>query len=89
MKRRYDHNIPIACFLISWVVGMSGATAEPKKSFERDLDARIASTLPTVDEDRWLTIPWRSNLMKARLEAQILNRPMFLWIMNGNPMGCT
>jgi hypothetical protein len=53
------------------------------------LDANIAATLPTKDEDRWLTIPWRTNLMKARLEAQSLNRPMFLWIMNGNPMGCT
>jgi hypothetical protein len=86
MKRRYD--VSIACFLISWIVGVSGATAvESEKPF--DLDAHIASTLPTVDEDRWLTIPWRSNLMKARLEAQNLNRPMFLWIMNGNPMGCT
>ncbi|MBS1953746.1 MAG: hypothetical protein JST89_06170 [Cyanobacteria bacterium SZAS-4] len=54
-----------------------------------NLDAKIAATVPTSDEDRWLIIPWRTNLMKARLEAQNLNRPMFLWIMNGNPMGCT
>lgn len=53
------------------------------------LDARVASVLPTPQEDLWLTIPWRSNLMQARLEAQRLNRPLFLWVMNGNPMGCT
>lgn len=53
------------------------------------LDAKIASVLPTPTEERWLAIPWRYDLMQARLEAQNLNRPLFLWVMNGNPMGCT
>ncbi|MBX9693139.1 MAG: hypothetical protein K2Z81_12190 [Cyanobacteria bacterium] len=53
------------------------------------LDERIASLLPTEQEDRWRTIPWRTNLLSARAEAQEMNRPMFLWIMNGHPMGCT
>ena len=26
---------------------------------------------------------------QARVEAQRLRKPMFLWIMNGHPMGCT
>jgi hypothetical protein len=62
-----------------------GLTAESAQS----LDAKIASVVPAPEEDRWLTVPWRANAMQARLEAQSLNRPLFLWIMNGNPMGCT
>ncbi len=53
------------------------------------LDAQIAAVVPTESEDRWLTIGWRHNLLRARAEAQELDRPMFLWIMNGHPMGCT
>ncbi|MBI2811011.1 MAG: hypothetical protein HYX67_09315 [Candidatus Melainabacteria bacterium] len=69
------------------ITSLSASAVEDNTQF--NLDSKIAATVPTKDEDRWLTIPWRTNLMKARLEAQILNRPLFLWIMNGNPMGCT
>jgi hypothetical protein len=53
------------------------------------LDAKIASVVPTAEEEKWLTIPWRTNLMEARAEAQREGKPMFLWIMNGSPLGCT
>lgn len=53
------------------------------------LNRQIASVLPRPDEERWLTIPWRQNLMQARMEAQQYNRPIFMWVMNGNPLGCT
>ncbi|CAN5197016.1 hypothetical protein BH10CYA1_BH10CYA1_48740 [soil metagenome] len=69
------------------IILLPASAVEDRTQF--NLDSKIAATVPTKDEDRWLTIPWRTNLMKARLEAQSLNRPMFLWIMNGNPMGCT
>ena len=53
------------------------------------LDAKIASILPTKEEEKWLSIPWRTNLMRARAESQQSGKPMFWWIMNGHPMGCT
>lgn len=62
---------------------------DAKADEDQSLDARIAAVLPRKEEERWLTIPWRTNVMAARLDAQNLNRPMFLWIMNGHPMGCT
>ena len=55
----------------------------------QSLDARIAWIMPRREEERWLTVPWRTNVMQARLEAQNLRRPLFLWVMNGNPLGCT
>lgn len=53
------------------------------------LDSKIASILPTKEEDKWLSIPWRTNLMRARQESQESGKPMFWWIMNGHPLGCT
>ncbi len=53
------------------------------------LDAKIASILPKPDEEKWLSIPWRTDLNQARAEANAQGKPMFFWIMNGDPMGCT
>ncbi len=54
----------------------------------RSLEERIASVLPTQEEDRWLEIKWRTNIAAARAEAARENKPVFLWVMNGNPIGC-
>jgi hypothetical protein len=52
------------------------------------LDEQIASILPNEEEDRWLEIPWRTNIMAAIEEAGRVNKPVLLWVMNGNPLGC-
>jgi hypothetical protein len=53
------------------------------------LDSKIAAVIPQPSEDKWLTIPWQTNLMLARQQAQRTGKPLFLWIMNGSPLGCT
>ena len=53
------------------------------------LESRVQSMLPTEKEDAWLTIPWRTDLQQARFEAQESGKPLFLWMMNGHPLGCT
>jgi hypothetical protein len=54
-----------------------------------DLDAKIAPILPRPAEEKWLSIPWRTDLNQARQDAAREGKPMFFWIMNGDPMGCT
>jgi hypothetical protein len=54
-----------------------------------DLDAKIQSVLPTAEEEAWLSIPWRVNLFQARKDSVEQGKPLFLWLMNGHPMGCT
>ena len=54
-----------------------------------DFDTHIASVLPTAQENVWLNLGWRTNLLQARLDAQRSNRPLFVWLMNGHPLGCT
>lgn len=57
--------------------------------FAPTLDQRIAEILPTKEDEKWLSIPWRTDLNQARLDAQKDSKPIFMWIMNGHPMGCT
>jgi hypothetical protein len=53
------------------------------------LDEKIAGVLPKPSEELWNTIPWRVDFAAARAEANRVGKPMFVWMMNGNPLGCT
>lgn len=53
------------------------------------LEQKIAAIVPRPEEERWLQIPWEPNLMLARAQAQEKNKPIFVWIMDGNVLGAT
>ena len=53
------------------------------------VEEKVAAILPKAHEKMWMDIPWRRNLHAARRESQLTGKPLFLWIMNGNPLGCT
>jgi hypothetical protein len=54
-----------------------------------DLDAKVQAMMPLPEEERWTLVPWRTNLAEARLESLRERKPIFAWIMNGHPFGCT
>ncbi|MCL4541156.1 MAG: hypothetical protein M1396_02275 [Chloroflexi bacterium] len=49
----------------------------------------LAMVEPHPEELRWLSIPWQTDLWEARRLALQSGKPLFLWAMNGNPLGCT
>ena len=49
---------------------------------------RLRRDLVPAGDELWETIPWRSDLLAARDEAMRTGRPLFLWAMNGHPLGC-
>jgi hypothetical protein len=44
---------------------------------------------PCPEEEKWLQIPWRTQLWEARQEAAAAGKPILLWEMDGHPLGCT
>ena len=44
---------------------------------------------PTKKELAWAQIPWRTTFYDGLIDADILNQPLLLWVMNGHPLGCT
>jgi hypothetical protein len=44
---------------------------------------------PQSHELGWLSIPWQTDLREACRLAAEQQKPIFLWAMNGNPLGCT
>ena len=55
-------------------------------------DARFAALQRQLTPDpseTWRTIPWRINLLDAQAEAAAAQKPLFVWAMDGHPLGCT
>ena len=48
----------------------------------------LAFLSPRSDEMKWASIPWQTDLWEARKLAREHNKPIFMWSMNGNPLGC-
>ena len=71
----------------SCVLAVAAGGASP--AGKNILEQKVASVLPSPKEERWLQVPWRTSVLQARNEAQQLGKPLFFWIMNGNPLGCT
>ena len=53
-----------------------------------DLDSLKTLVKPRVAETKWEEIPWEIDLWEARRKAAALGKPIMLWEMDGNPMGC-
>ena len=51
--------------------------------------AQLHEALVPDGPETWQTIPWRVDLSAARREAAGSSRPLFMWSMNGHPLGCT
>lgn len=49
----------------------------------------LSYILPNPEEYGWLRIPWHTDLWEARRPAASEGKPIFLWGMNGNPLGLT
>lgn len=71
-----------ACFLAT-----SARAAEPLKP--QQLPKLIAAIKPKTEESKWLSIPWETSLWTARQKAAAEGKPILLWEMDGNPLGCT
>ena len=43
---------------------------------------------PNADEEKFMKIPWMTDLWEARKKAAAEDRPILLWEMDGHPLGC-
>jgi hypothetical protein len=75
---------PVAIALVSLLgAGTAAFADEPGGA----IGERVRSFRPV--HETWQDVPWRTDLGVARREAARTGRPLFLWAMNGNPLGCT
>ena len=54
-----------------------------------DFLSQLEQLQPTPQDERWRAIPWMTNIMAARRRSAKEKLPILMWIMVGNPQGCT
>ena len=65
---------------------------EEKRSLaasDNPLHRSISEIMPNMDENEYLEIPWRTDLLAARRESNETGKPIFMWVMDGHPLGST
>ena len=50
---------------------------------------RLHKELQVSGKDPWRTIPWKISLLDAQRAAVSEKKPIFIWAMDGHPLGCT
>ena len=82
---RVDQALPSSCKLKGISVPGFATGSLSREQFTK-LHAAIA---PSRDAERWMEIPWETNLSAARKKAQEQGKPLLMWVMDGHPLGCT
>lgn len=77
-----------APFALSVVALLAPTGGEPPPPLTGADVARLHRELLPTRAEPWETIGWRVDLLAARDEAIRSRRPLFLWAMNGHPLGC-
>ena len=71
--------------LVGWA-SLYGVPAE-ELSDQRCKD--LLTQLQPGEDAVWRTIPWKLSVLDARREALQQDKPIFIWAMDGHPLGCT
>jgi hypothetical protein len=75
---------PIVFSLLLLCCGMPSQGTPTQKTAEL-----LQIIAPSKTEQDWLRIPWETDLAAARRKAVAQSKPVFLWEMDGHPLGCT
>lgn len=54
----------------------------------QQFDSVFKFVLPSAEDEKWRQVPWVPGLWEGIQAAEKANKPMFIWAMNGDPLGC-
>ncbi len=81
-------SLPVAfAFLALSLAHTFGEAKNPTTVNAENFAELHASLQPS--EEAWTTIPWQVSLVPAQQLALKEGKPLFVWAMDGHPLGCT
>ena len=84
MRRFRGNAITVFGLLIATSVASVSAADLTEAEFER-----LHEQLRPESDEPWRTIPWKIDLLAAQRTAVAEQKPIFIWAMDGHPLGCT
>ncbi len=73
-----------------WLVSLllTAPTAIAGQQLDEEQFQQLHAALKPADE-AWKSIPWQTDLLEAQRIAADAQKPIFIWAMDGHPLGCT
>lgn len=71
---------------------VAGASAQELTELTKLTEQRfrqLHAELQPGDGELWRSIPWQTSLLAAQSMAAEQKKPLFIWAMDGHPLGCT
>jgi len=75
--------------LAGWLMGMWSVTALSGAELNESEFRKLQQQLQPSADALWRTIPWKITLLEAQRVAIQEKKPIFIWAMDGHPLGCT
>jgi hypothetical protein len=79
----------VHCLLVAGLALIAASAFAAKPIRGEDFDHLSKLIKPGKAEEPWATIPWLTDLWRARQLAAKEGKPILLWEMDGHPLGCT
>lgn len=73
-------------FGLIFVTAVISATAEELTHAEF---LKIHAELQPDGSALWRSVPWKTSVLSAQQIAAAQKKPIFIWAMDGHPLGCT
>jgi len=80
-------SIKCAAVLLTLFPILSSTTARAAELSDTEFKRLHAELQP--GDSPWLTIPWKISVLNAQQSAAKEDKPIFIWAMDGHPLGCT
>ena len=70
------------------LVLLSAATVMAAELTEAEFQ-QLHAELQLDNTALWRTVPWKTSVLDAQQAAADEQKPIFIWAMDGHPLGCT
>jgi hypothetical protein len=88
MNKRVPGNAA-AVLLLAAGIGLGADHPLQRPSLSADYAKRRDQILPSLREQSFRKIAWRTSVLHGIADAQKADRPLMIVLMNGHPLGCT
>ena len=80
-------NITILCLIAA--IGSMPLPCHDQDTLSQQQFQRLHRQLQASADAPWRTIPWKTSVLDAQAAAAREGKPIFIWAMDGHPLGCT
>ncbi len=86
--RLYSPSLVVA-LVVSAAASLTPLSSAAADGLSESEFRKLHRQLRPADTEPWRTIPWKISLLEAQRSAASEKKPIFIWAMDGHPLGCT